>query len=106
MSVALRWSDFDIWSWTHTLGACNYLSTFWGNIYGSDCLIMALELVMKYELATRFLVQLNVVVARNCQRLPIGGEGMVGNWMVEQQVNLRSCHGSKGCTIGGALYYR
>lgn len=31
---------------------------------------------------------------------------MIGNWVVEEMVNLRSCHFDDICAIGGALYYR
>jgi hypothetical protein len=78
-----------------------------GNIDASDCLIMSFKLILKSEVASRPSVELDVDIPRNRKCLLIGGEGVVGDWVMEEVVNFRAGH----CefmvyAIGGALYYR
>src|SRR4051812_1134134 len=78
-----------------------------GNIDASDRLVMSFELILKREVASRPSVELDVDISSNCKCLPVGGERVVGDWVVEEVMNFRSGH----CdfivyAIGGALYYR
>ena len=77
------------------------------NVDASDRLVMPLELILKSEVVSRPSVELDVDIPRNRKCLPVGGEGVVGDWVVEEVVNFRTGH----CefmvyAIGGALYYR
>jgi hypothetical protein len=78
-----------------------------GNIDASDRLVMSLELILKCEVASGPSVELDVDISRNCKCLPVGGEGMVGDRVVEEVVNFRTGHCEfMEYAIGGALYYR
>jgi hypothetical protein len=78
-----------------------------GNVDASDRLVMSLELILKCEVASGPSVELDVDISRNCKCLPVGGEGMVGDWVVEEVVNFRTGHCEfMEYAIGGALYYR
>jgi hypothetical protein len=77
------------------------------NIDASDRLVMSLELILKSKVASRPSVELDVDIPRNRKCLPVGGEGVVGDGVVEEVMNFRAGH----CefmvyAIGGALYYR
>lgn len=90
-----------------TLRTRNDHATMRGNIDAGDRLVMSLELILKSEVASRPSVELDVDIPRNCKCLPVGGERVVGDWVVEEVVNFRASH----CefmvyAIGGALYYR
>ena len=63
-----------------------------GNIDASDRLVMSLEFILKSEVASRPSVELDIDIPRNRKCLPIGGEGVVGDWVVEEVVNLRAGH--------------
>jgi hypothetical protein len=78
-----------------------------GNVDASDCFVMSLEFILKCEVASRPSVELDVSISCNRKCLPVGGEGVVGDWVMEEMVNFRTGH----CefmvyAIGGALYYR
>jgi hypothetical protein len=62
------------------------------NIDASDRLVMSLEHILKVEVASRPSVELDIDISRNCQCLSVGGEGMVGDWMMEEVMNFRTGH--------------
>jgi len=53
---------------------------------------MALQLVLELESTASTSIKLNARVSCNGQCLPIGREGVVSNRVVEEMVNLWSCH--------------
>ena len=69
---------------------------------------MTLELIRQLEGVADLGVELDGRIPRNCERLAISRERVVGNRVVEEMVDLRGCHFVDLCllAIGGALYYR
>jgi hypothetical protein len=63
-----------------------------GNVDASDRFVMSLEFILKCEVASRPSVELDVGISCNCECLPVGGEGVVGDWVVEEMVNFRIGH--------------
>ena len=66
-----------------TLGASNNLSGVGRDVYSSDCLVMAGELVFQLEAFASSLVQVDVILSGDGKGLAISGEGVIRNWMVE-----------------------
>jgi hypothetical protein len=62
------------------------------NIDASDRLVMSLELILKSKVASRPSVELDVDIPRNRKCLPVGGEGVVGDGVVEEVMNFRAGH--------------
>ncbi len=75
-----------------TLRACYDHATMWGNIHASDSLVMSFEFILKCKLVTRPVVELDVVVSGDCECLPVGGERMVSDGMVEQMMDFWASH--------------
>lgn len=69
---------------------------------------MAFELVLELEGVSNPAIQLDRRVASNGEGLPVGGEGVVRNGVVEEVVNFWLRHYGEwaGSAIGVALYYR
>ena len=65
------------------------------DVHAGHGLVVALELILERELGAAPLVELDVVVARDDQRLPVGREGVVGDRVVEEKVDFRSGHDRK-----------
>jgi hypothetical protein len=53
---------------------------------------MAFKFVLEGKGVGGALVELDVVVSSNRQRLPVCREGMIGDWVMEQLVNLGGSH--------------
>lgn len=53
---------------------------------------MALELILQPVGVASLAVQLDVGIASNSQGLVVSGEGVVGDWAVEEMVNLGAGH--------------
>ena len=53
---------------------------------------MALQFILESEFAARALVQFNVIVSCDSEGGSIGGERMVGNWVVEEVVDFGTGH--------------
>lgn len=66
---------------------------------------MSGQLIRQLKFVSTPLEQVNRILASHGQRLAIGGEGMVGNRVVKEVMNLRRRHNDKLVAIGGALYY-
>jgi hypothetical protein len=64
-----------------------------GTLGARHGLVMAGELVLQRVLCARAPVQVDVVVAGHGERLAVGGEGVVGDGVVEQVVDVRGGHG-------------
>ena len=75
-----------------TLRASHDLAGVGSNINTSDSLVMSSQLILKLESAARFRVQVDVVLASYSQRLTVGREGVVRNWVMEEVVNFRGGH--------------
>lgn len=75
-----------------TLRASNNHATVGSYINASHSLVMALELVLEYKLGAGLLVQFDIVVSCNRKGLAVGGEGMIGNRVVEKMVDFRTRH--------------
>jgi hypothetical protein len=75
-----------------TLGAGYNLSRVRSNVHTRDCLVMASQFILKLEPAALSRIQVNIVLARNSQRLAIGGKRVVRNWVVEEVVDFGSGH--------------
>lgn len=90
----------------HTLRACYNPPTFQRNINASNRLIMTLQLIFELESIARASIKLDPDVSCNCQRLFVGGEGVIGDRIMEELVNLGSGHCECIELIGGALYYQ
>jgi hypothetical protein len=58
---------------------------------------MSLKFVLKCEIVSRLAIQLDSDVASNCKCLAVGGEGMVGNGMMEQVVDFWTGHDESMC---------
>ena len=56
---------------------------------------MTLEFISKYIFRAGLLIQFDVVVSGNCEGLTVGGEGMVGDGVVEEVENFRTRHGEE-----------
>jgi hypothetical protein len=69
---------------------------------------VTLELILQFEGISDPGVELYRRVAGNCERLAIGRERVVGNWIVEKMMNLGRRHldNLSLLAIGVALYYR
>jgi hypothetical protein len=90
-----------------TLGARHNHATIRGNVDSSNGLIMSLEFVLKCEIASGPAVELDIDVPSNRECLPVSGEGVVGDWVVEQVVNFWISHVDfDSHAIGVALYHR
>ena len=63
------------------------------NVDTGDGLVMAFEFIFQGELVARFAVKLDVVVASNCECLPVCRERVIGNRVVEQMMDLWGGHG-------------
>jgi hypothetical protein len=75
-----------------TLGACHDLAGVGGNVDTGDRLVMSCELILQLELSTSPLVKIHVVLPGYCERLAIGGEGVIRNGMVEEMVDFWRSH--------------
>ena len=64
----------------------------WRNIDACNRLFMTFQFMLKSELASRPIVELDVVISCDCQHLPVGGEGMVGNGIMEKVMDFRRSH--------------
>jgi hypothetical protein len=75
-----------------TLGAGHDLSRIGSNIHTRDCLVVTSQFILKLEAAALPRIQVNVVLASNSQRLAIGGERVVRDWVVEEVINFGGSH--------------
>lgn len=75
-----------------TLGACHDHATFGGDIDTGDCLVVPFELILKSEFGAGPSVKLDVVVPSDGERLPVGGERVVGDWVMKEMMNFWTCH--------------
>lgn len=81
------------------LRTCNNLAGIGRNVDACHRLVMSLELIAQLELVARPLIQVHCVLAGDGEGLPVGGEGVVGDGVVEEVVDFRGCHGG-GCLVG------
>lgn len=56
---------------------------------------MATQLVVQGEAGAIGRVELDRVISSNGERLAVGREGVVGDWVVEEVMHLRSGHGER-----------
>lgn len=56
---------------------------------------MAFEFVFEGESLAGATVELDVVISSDGEGLTVGGEGVVGDWVVEELVDLWGCHDGK-----------
>lgn len=75
-----------------TLRASHNAPGVGGNVDAGDKLVMSLELVLELEGIADSAVELDLGVAGNSQGLAIGREGVVGDGVVEEMVDLGSSH--------------
>lgn len=75
-----------------TLGARHNHATIWCNVNSSNGLIMSLQFVLKCKIVSGPVIQLDINVASHCECPPVGGEGMVSNWMMEQVMDFWTGH--------------
>lgn len=62
------------------------------NVDARDRLVMALEFIFQDELGAGPFVEFDIAVSCDCEGLPVGGEGVVGNGMVEEVVDFWTGH--------------
>jgi hypothetical protein len=65
-----------------------------------------LQLILELESTASTSIKFNARVSCNGQCLPVGREGVVGDRVVEEMVDFRSCHILGFWLIGGALDYQ
>jgi hypothetical protein len=53
---------------------------------------MSLEFVLKCEVASRPVIELDINVSSNCEGLPVGGEGVIGDRVMEKVVDFWTGH--------------
>lgn len=75
-----------------TLRAGHDLAGVGSNINSRDRLVVSSQFILKLETTARLRIQVDVVVASYSQRLAVGGEGMVGNWVVKEVVDFGGSH--------------
>mgnify|MGYP003636764515 FL=1 len=75
-----------------TLRASDNSSTIQSNIDTGDRLIVTLQLIFQLESIPCSSVELDTCVSCHGQGLLICGEGVVGDWVMEQGVNFWSSH--------------
>lgn len=81
------------WKGSHvTLRASYDAAAVWRNVDTSDRLVMALELVLELKGISDLAVELDARVSCHGEDAVVGREGVVGDWVVEQVVNLGSSH--------------
>jgi hypothetical protein len=80
-----------------TLGTRHNHATGRCYVDSSNGLIMSLKFILKCEIVSGLAIQLDINIASDCECLPVGGEGMVGNWMMEQVVDLWAGHDELMC---------
>ena len=83
---------------SHTLRACDNLAGHGRNVDAGDRLVVAGKLVLQNEPAGRATVQLHAAVAGHGQLAAIRAERVVGDRLVEQQVDVG---GGSGHGCGG-----
>lgn len=91
-----------------TLRARDNAAGVWRNVEAGDSLVMPLQLVLQPEGISSLAVQFDGRVSCDGQGRPVGGEGVVGDGVVEEVVDLWRSHldvGSSDYVIGVALYY-
>jgi len=75
------------------LGAGDNLARLWGNVNGSNGLVVAGKLVLESEaLAAGTLVELDLSIPGHGKELAVGGEAVVCNRGMEEEVDFRSRH--------------
>ena len=75
-----------------TLRARHDHAAIWSNINTRDSLVMAFQFVLEVEFGPAFVVELDIVVSSDGQGLPVSGEGMVRDGMVEEMVDFWARH--------------
>lgn len=75
-----------------TLRASHNLPASGGDIDRSDGLIVSLQHVLNRKVISGPLVKLDIAVSCHGQGLSVCGEGVIGDRMMEEQMNFRSCH--------------
>lgn len=63
---------------------------------------MASKLIFESEFVAGSGVELDIVVFGDCQGLPVGGEGVIGNGVMEEVVDFWSSHDEENA-IGDSL---
>jgi len=76
-----------------TLRASHNHAAMRRNIDTGHRLVMAFEFILEREFRAGSVIQFDIVVSCNGQRLSICGEGMVGDGMMEEVVDFGSRHG-------------
>lgn len=77
---------------SRTLGARYNPSTLWCDINTSDGLVVTFQFILELELMPCSTIQLNTGISGDSQRLPVSGEGMVGDGVVEKVVDFGAGH--------------
>ena len=75
-----------------TLSTSHNPPTFGSDIHTGDSLVMPLELIFECETGIFALVQLDGSVTRDCEEGAVGGEGVVADGLVEEEVDFRVGH--------------
>lgn len=75
------------------LRAGDNLARVGSDIDAGDKLVVATQLVVQGEAGAIGRVQLDRVISSNGERFAVGSEGVVGDWVVEEVMNLGSGHG-------------
>lgn len=75
-----------------TLRACYDLAGIWCDIHTGDSLVMPNQLILKLEGTARFGIQFDIVVSSYCERLTVGGEGVVRDGMVKELLDFGGRH--------------
>jgi hypothetical protein len=87
------------------LRASDDLSRVRRNVYSSYSLVVSSEFILQFKALARPIVYFDIVLFCDGKHTMVGGEAMVGDWVVEEMMNFGRCHDCNRA-IGGALYYR
>jgi hypothetical protein len=69
-----------------TLRARDNLARARCNVYASDQLVMSTQLVLELEACAAAGMEFDNIVTRNSQRLAVGREGVISDWVMEKVV--------------------
>ncbi len=86
-----------------TLRASHNHAAVWSDVYTSNSLIVAFQFVLKREFGPSPVVEFDIVIASDRKSLPVSREGMVGDGMVEEVVDLWARHLEDLCDRSSSL---
>lgn len=75
-----------------TLRAGYNLARVGSNINARDSLVVTGQFILKLEATARLRIQVDIVLPSYSQRLTVGREGVVRNWVVEEVVDFWGGH--------------